>query len=388
MYDFTFSIPTKVIFGRGVNSRIGKILDEAGISKVLLLYGGGSVHTTGVYDDVTGSLNKSGISFTECSGVKPNPVISKTREAIGIIKADIPEAIVAIGGGSVIDSAKAAAAGAMYAGDVWDFFTKKAIIKSAIPIYVIVTVSATASEMNFTSVQTNEENCLKLGLHSEYFFPKVTFIDPSIQNGVTEKQTVEGGIDAISHVLEAYFSASGGLELQQEYIEGLVRSLMTLIPELQKNPADYDARSQYAWASVCALNGMAFAGYPLRGDFASHALGHVLSAKRDAVHGATLAVMMPAWMKYVYTEDVETFARFAERVFGISCGTEEERALAGIAALRDWFASVGAPITLRELGVEEDELDGYAEAVTIAGPIGVVKKLHREDALSIYKLAY
>lgn len=388
MYDFTFSIPTKVIFGRGVNSKIGETIAEEGISNVLLLYGGNSARQSGVYDDITSSLSKNGISFIDCSGVKPNPVIAKTREAIKIIKEKTPGAIVAIGGGSVIDSAKAAAAGAKYAGDVWDFFAKKAKIESALPIYAVVTVSATASEMNFTSVQTNEGKCLKLGLHSKYFFPRVTFIDPSVQNTVPEKQTVEGGIDAISHVLEAYFSASGGLELQQEYIEGLVRCLMRLIPALQKNPADYDARSQYAWATVSALNGMAFAGYPLRGDFTSHALGHVLSAKKDAVHGATLAVMMPAWMQYVYEEDVDTFARFAEKVFGISTGTKDERAVAGIEALRRWFASVGAPVALREFGVKEEELPEYADIATLAGAIGVVKNIRRDDALEIYKFAY
>lgn len=388
MYDFIFNLPTKVIFGRGVNSKIGEELVKAGISKVLLLYGGGSVHKTGVYRDVVNSLREKGVSCAECSGVKPNPLISKTREAIEIMKSNSLEAVVAMGGGSVIDSAKAVAAGALYEGDVWDFFSRKAKVEKALPLYAIVTVSATASEMNFTSVQTNEEQCLKLGLHSESFFPAITFIDPAVQASVSEKQTVEGGIDAISHLLEAYFLSSEGLEIQQEYIEGLVRCLMKLIPALRENPSDYDARSQYAWATACALNGMAFAGYPARGDFSSHALGHVLSARFDAVHGATLAVMMPAWMKYVYKENLNTFARFAEKVFGVSAGSEEERAQAGIASLRDFFASLGAPVSLRRLGVREEDLCGYADAVTAAGPIGLLKKINREDALNIYKLAY
>lgn len=388
MYDFTFSIPTKVLFGRGVILKIGEELVKDGITKVLLLYGGESINKTGVYGNVTDSLRENCISFIECPGVKPNPVMSKAREAIGIMKSNALEAIVAVGGGSVIDSAKAIAAGALYEGDAWDFFARKAKVERALPVYAVVTVSATASEMNYTSVMTNEESSVKLGLHNPHFFPRLSLIDPLVQASVSEKQTVEGGIDAITHVLEVYFTASEGVEIQQEYIEGLVRGMIKLIPALKDNPSDYEARSQYAWATVCALNGMAFAGYPSRGDFASHQLGHVLSARLDAVHGATLAVMMPAWMKYVCKEDLKIFARFAEKVFGITSGDEEERALAGIQALRDCFASFGAPVTLRELGVNKDDIPEYAEAATFAGPIGTLKKIHSEDAAAIYKLAY
>lgn len=388
MYDFTFSIPTKVLFGRGVNSQLGEELARDGVRKVLLLYGGGSVHKTGVYESVTESLRKNGISFSECSGVKPNPVVSKAREAAGIIKSGSLEAVVAVGGGSVIDSAKAIAAGALYDGDIWDFFSRAAKVERALPIYAVVTVSATASEMNYTSVMTNEEKGVKQGLHSPYFFPKLTLIDPLVQSAVPEKQMVNGGIDAITHVLETYFTAADGVEVQQEYIEGLVRSLMRLVPALKEGPSDYGARSQYAWATVCALNGTAFAGYPARGDFASHQLGHMLSARLDAVHGETLSVMMPAWMKYVYKEDIKTFARFAEKIFGIADGSDEEKALAGIEALRGRFASFGAPVTLRELGVRKEDLAEYAAAATQAGPLGILKKIHSEDALSIYRLAY
>lgn len=388
MYDFIFHLPTKVIFGRGVNSQIGAELSGAGLSRVLMLYGGGSIHRTGVFSDISDSLRGSGVDFVELPGVKSNPVIAKTRTAIEIIKSNNLQAIVAVGGGSVIDSAKAAAAGALYEGDVWDFFMRSAAVRDALPIYAAVTVSATASEMNFTSVQTNEETGMKMGLHSPHFFPKTTFIDPSVQATVPAKQTAEGGIDAISHLLETYFAASEGVELQQEYIEGMVRSLIKLIPALLKYPADYGARSQYAWATVCALNGMAFAGYRQRGDFASHALGHMLSARRDAVHGATLAVVMPAWMRYVYRENLPLFARFAEKVFGICGGSEDERALAGIEALKEYFSSIGAPSTLRELGANEEDLHGYADAVTRDATVGVLKKLGYQDALAIYRLAY
>lgn len=388
MYDFTFSIPTKVIFGRGVNLKLGEELADHGVRKVLLLYGSDSAFKTGAYQNVTDSLRDNNIQFCECPGIRPNPVVSKVREGVAIMKENGLQAIVAVGGGSVIDSAKAIAAGALYDGDVWDFFARKAKIERALPIYTVVTVSATASEMNYTSVITNDEKQIKLGLHSPHFFPKLTLIDPMVQAHVPESQTVSGGIDAITHALETYFSAGSGVGLQQEYIEGLVRSLMELVPALRANPADYDARSQYAWATVCALNGMTFAGYPVRGDFTSHQLGHVLSAQINAVHGETLSIMMPAWMKYVYNEDLNTFVRFSEKVFGITSGSDEERALAGIEALRDCFASFGAPVTLRELRIKEEDLPGYASAATQAGPLGVLKKIHEEDALEIYRLAY
>lgn len=388
MYDFTFYNPTRVIFGRGVFPRVADELSKDGISRVLLLYGGASAHRTGVYGQVASALRERGVAFFECPGVKPNPVVSKAREAIEMIKSNGIEAIVAIGGGSVIDSAKGIAAGALYDGDVWDFYSRRAAVERALPIYTIVTVSATASEMNYTSVLTNEELGHKVGLGCDLFYPRCTFIDPSVQFSVSERQTVDGGIDAICHVLETYFDGAPGLEIQKEYSEGLVRSVIRLLPILTAHPDDYNARAQFAWASVNALNGTTWAGHPSRGDFSSHAMGHTLSAKLDSVHGETLSVVMPAWMRYVCGEDMRTFARFADRVFGESEGSEEERALAGIARLKDFFASLGAPVTLRDMGLSEDDLSGFAAHVTRNGPIGSLKKLETEDVLKIFEMAY
>jgi len=388
VYDFTFYNPTRVIFGRGVFSQLADELARDGVSRVLLLYGGSSVFKTGVYDQITEALRSRGVAYCECPGVKANPVVSKAREAVDIIKSNGLEAVVAIGGGSVIDSAKGIAAAALYDGDIWDFYARKEKIERALPIYAAVTVSATASEANYTSVMTNEELGKKIGLHCELFFPRVAFIDPAAQFTVPERQTISGGIDAICHVLETYFDGAKGLEIQKEYAEGLVRTLIRLIPILRAHPDDYDARAQFAWAAVGALNGTTWAGHPGRGDFASHVMGHAFSAKYDSVHGDTLAVLMPAWMRYVHDRDIKTFARFAERVFGANAESEEERANAGINCLSEFFASLGAPVTLRDLGVPEADLPKLAESAAAGGPIGTLVKLDADAVLEIFKSAY
>lgn len=388
MYNFVFYNPTRVIFGRGVFPQLADELAKDGVSRVLLLYGGGSIHKTGVYGQVTGALHSRNIAFFECVGVKANPVVSKAREAVETIKSNKLDAIVAIGGGSVIDSAKGIAAGALYGGDMWDFYARKATVERALPIYAVVTVSATASEMNYTSVMTNDELGHKVGLSNELLYPRCTLIDPSVQFSVPERQTMDGGVDAICHVLETYFDGAKGLEIQKEYAEGLVRSIIRLMPILRAYPDDYDARAQFAWAAVNALNGTTWAGHPTRGEFSSHAMGHSLSAKYDSIHGETLSAIMPAWMRYVYREDMSAFARFAERVFGTNEGGEEERALGGIECLKGFFASLGAPVALGDMGVPRADLPELAAHVTRNGAIGSLKKLETSDVLKIFESAY
>lgn len=388
MHDFTFYNPVKVIMGRGVGAKIVDEMASRGIARVLLHYGGGSIKKNGVYDELASAMKAAGVAWFDCGGVKSNPVVTKAREAVAIAREHDVQAILAVGGGSVIDSAKAVAAGVKYDGDLWDFFSGKAKIADALPIFAVATVSATASDMNFTSVLSNEELGFKSGLHSTRFFPTVTAIDPSVQASVPERQTVNGGVDTIAHVLECYFDGAKGVDVQKEYCEGLVRSVIRLMPILLEDPADYDARSQFAWAAACALNGTTNAGHPGRGDFASHAMGHALSVRYDSIHGETLAVIMPSWLKYVYKEDLETAVRFAGRVFGITEGTDEERAAAGIERLRDFFRSLGAPGTLRDLGVPKEDIPTLADYVTRKGPIGVLRKLERNDVIAIYEAAY
>jgi alcohol dehydrogenase YqhD (iron-dependent ADH family) len=382
-------MPTKVFFGRGVNASVGGELSGDGISRALILYGGGSAKKTGVFDEVAGSLSAAGVKYFECGGVKPNPVISKAREAIEIIRRNAIGAVVAIGGGSVIDSAKGIAAGALYGGDPWDLYSRAAKVTGALPVYAVATVSATASEMNFTSVMTNEDTGVKVGLGDPALNPRKTFIDPSVQFSVPPKQVADGGIDAICHVLETYFDGTSGVELQMEYAEGLVRSLMRLIPALLERPDDYDARAQFAWATASALNGTTWAGHAGKGDFASHAMGHTLSALYDAVHGETLSIIMPNWMRYVRCENMYAFSRFARLVFGMEDKTDEDASIGGIERMSDFFASLGAPLRLRDIGVPEEAIPALADKVSsIAASIGVLKKLERPDVFEIYRAAY
>jgi alcohol dehydrogenase YqhD (iron-dependent ADH family) len=388
MRDFVFYNPTKVYFGKGVNASAGEAIAGAGISRVLVHYGGASAKTTGVLDDVAERLAAAGVTFAECGGARPNPVVSKAREAIAVIRRENLQAVVAIGGGSVIDSAKAVACGAKYDGDVWDFYERKAKIADALPLYAVATVSATASEMNSTSVMTNDETQVKVGLTDEALFPRATFLDPSVQFTVPARQVADGGIDAVCHVMETYFDGTPDVEVQMEYAEGLVRSLIALVPKAIASPRDYETRAQYAWASANALNGTTWAGHDGRGDFASHAMGHAVSAVYDAVHGETLAAVMPSWMRYVMNEDLPAFARFAKRVLGVERASDEERALEGIARVSAFFSSLGAPSRLRDLGVPEAALPALAEKAAGAKPIGVLKKLSAADVLNIYRAAY
>ena len=384
--NFIYYNPTKVYFGTGVNSQVGEVVGGE-FKKVLLLYGSLSAKSSGVYDDVVKSLRAAGADFRECAGVKPNPVLSKIEEAIGIIKSESLEAIVAIGGGSVIDSAKGISAGACYGGDVWDFYARKAKIARTLPFFAVATLSATASEMNCTSVVTNEALGVKTGLTDNALFPRATFLDPSVQFSVPAKQIADGGIDAICHVMETYFDGTPGVELLMEYAEGLVRSLMELIPAAIRSPRDYDTRAQLAWASANALNGTTWAGHSGRGDFASHAMGHTLSVKYDTVHGESLSIMMPAWMEYVRTDNESVFARFARRVLGVVSQSDVDASREGIAGMKEFFESLGAPTRLRDIGVPEGDLPELADN-TAGVPIGVLRKLGCDDILAIYRAAF
>jgi alcohol dehydrogenase YqhD (iron-dependent ADH family) len=384
--NFVYYNPTKVYFGTGVNSRVGEVVG-GGFKKVLLLYGSNSAKSSGVYDEAVKSLSASGVDFRECSGVKPNPVLSKIEEAIGIVKREKLGAIVAIGGGSVIDSAKGVSAGACYDGDVWDFYARRAKISRAMPFFAVATISATASEMNCTSVVTNETLGVKTGLTDEALFPRATFLDPSAQFSVSAKQTADGGIDAICHVMETYFDGTAGVDIQMEYAEGLVRSLMELIPAAIRSPRDYGTRAQLAWASANALNGTTWAGHEGRGDFASHAMGHALSVKYDTVHGESLAIMMPAWMEYVRADNERAFARFARKALGVVTPSDGEASREGIAGMKKFFTSLGAPTRLRDIGVPEGDLPELADSAARA-PIGVLRKLGRDDILAIYRAAF
>ena len=387
MKNFTWWNPTIVLFGRGTVLQLADQLEAAGVESVLLLYGGKAIFKNGVYTQVADALTKKGIAFPELGGVRPNPRIDKVREAVARIKASPVDAIVPVGGGSVFDSAKAVAAGACYDGDPWDFFEGREV-ERALPIFGVLTASATSSEVNGIAVVSNPEKEAKTSMNSPLLYPRVSAIDPSFQFSLPETQTVYGGIDIMAHVLERVLDGDEGVELVDEQGYALLRSMTRLIPDLLEEPEDYDARAEYAWAGSLAHNGALSCGRAARGDFSSHKLGHSLSLLFDVPHGASLSVMMPAWARYLYKRYPVPFARLAEAVFDVFDGSDEERAAEGIDLLEDFFRSVGAPTTLRELDVEEADIERLAANASSGGSFGVLKSLDAKDVLEIYKLAY
>ena len=387
MKNFTWWNPTIVLFGRGAVLQLADQLEAAGIKSVLMLYGGKAIFKNGVYTQVAEALTKKGIAFPELGGVRPNPRIDKVREAVARIKASPVGAIVPVGGGSVFDSAKAVAAGACYDGDPWDFFEGRKV-ERALPIFGVLTASATSSEVNGIAVVSNPEKEAKTSMSSPLLYPRVSAIDPSFQFSLPETQTVYGGIDIMAHVLERVLDGDEGVELVDEQGYALLRSMTRLIPDLLEEPEDYDARAEYAWAGSLAHNGALSCGRATRGDFSSHKLGHSLSLLFDVPHGASLSVMMPAWARYLCKRHPVPFARLAEAVFDVFDGSEEERAVEGIDLLEDFFRSVGAPTTLRELSVKEADIERLAANASARGNFGVLKSLDANDVLEIYKLAY
>ena len=363
-------------------------MKKANVKTALLLYGGKSVFKSGAYSQVTQVLSKLGISFPEVNDIKPNPRVDKVREAIARVKASPVDVIIPIGGGSTFDTAKAVAVGAFYDGDVWDFFEKKAKMTKALPIYGVLTASASSSEVNKIAVISNPEKNLKTSITDDLLYPKVSFIDPSFQFTLPERQTVYGGVDIIAHILERVLDGYEGSEVMDDLSYSLIRTMIRVIPELIENPKNYDARADYAWACCIAHCGILSCGRAARGDFSSHKMGHSMSLLYDVPHGASLSVVMPAWARYLYEENPVPFARLGENVFDIFDGTDEEKAIDAIEALEDFYREIGSPVTMRELNLSEDCIEKLAENASQGGEFGVLKKLNYDDVLEIYKLAY
>ena len=360
MQDFIFHNPTKIVFGKYKTSQIGTEVSSYA-KRVLLLYGGGSARRSGVLDKVTASFKASGIKWVECGGIKSNPVLSFARTAIELYRREKLEAIVAVGGGSVIDTAKTVAAGVCYQGDVWDFFTGGAEIREAAPLAVVLTLAATASEMNCVAVITNDETLQKYHVRSQPLFPKVSILDPLNTCSVPMDYSMYGAIDAVIHILEGYFNClDTHTPVQDRMVEGLVKSIMEIAARRREKPDDYDARADMMWSATLCLNGIVSAGIGPAG-FAMHMIGHALSAVYDIAHGASLSIVAPAWMNWRSAQAPEKYAQFAERVFNIVDGSIDERARAGIEALRQWFVSIGAPVSFADVDIPATELRLLAE---------------------------
>ncbi len=368
MLDFDFQCKTEIIFGKDTEKRAGREAARFG-SRVLLLYGGGSIKKSGLYGRVVKSLEEAGLYFAELSGVKPNPELSKVNEAVELCRKEKLDFILAVGGGSVIDTAKAASIGFWYDGDVWDFFAGKARAEKALPIGVVLTIAAAGSETSQSSVITKE--------------------DGKIKKGLPQYQTMSGIADMMSHSHERYFTDVKDNDLTDELNEGALRAIIRNALVLKDNPKDYNARAQVMLASTMVHNDMF--GMGRIGDFATHRLEHELSALYGVTHGAGIAVMTLAWMRYVCPKKPALFARYAQKVWDVpeSFGSETERGLEGARRLENFYREISLPVTLSGLGVPDDEcaIGEMARRCTAPGPQGQFFKVYMEDAIEIYKIA-
>lgn len=354
MDAFTYYNPTRIEFGRDKENTIGELLANDGVKRVLLVYGTGSIKKNGLYQRVIASLNQAGIEYVEFSGIVSNPLLSHVYDAIDIVKLNNINVILAVGGGSVIDSAKAIAAGAVVETDVWDFFINKAAIEKALPVYTIVTLAAAASEMNGNSVITNEVTKQKYSIASVLLNPKISIVNPELMMSVTQEYLAYSAVDIIAHSIEVYFTATDHPNFQSRLVESIIKSVIETTEILIKDPTDYDARAEFAWASSQALNGLTSSGTG-GGNFPNHMVEHALSALFNIAHGAGLAIVIPAWMKWYKNKNLPQFERFAKEVFGKALADE------GITALSGWFNSIGAPVTLSAGNIPREAISDIAQ---------------------------
>ena len=349
MEKFTFHNPVRIEFGKDKEHHIGEYLSQYGIKHVLLTYGSERIKNDGLFDSVAQSLHQKGITFCELGGIVSNPLLSKVYEGIEKAKHNKVDAIVSIGGGSVLDSSKAIAAGALYDGDVWDFFLGKCAITQALPIFDIITLAATGSEMNCGAVITNEKTHQKYFIQAPALFPKVSIINPYLQSSVSKEYLVYSASDVIAHCIEGYFTATAHPTLVSKQIEAIITTIMETTEVLIENPNDYEARAEFAWAATCALNGLTHVGVSGM-NFPNHMIEHALSAICNIPHGAGLSIVMPAWMKWYHKKNEAQFRRFAKAVFGL------ENAEDGIEALTKWFDKIGTPTQFSHYAIEEKTL--------------------------------
>jgi len=388
MDNFLYHSPTKVFFGRGEEEKIGAILQSYAIRKVLLHYGGGSIRQSGLYDTVVSSLCASGIAFIELGGVEPNPKLPLVRKGIELCRAENVELILAVGGGSVIDSSKAIGMGLKMKADVWDLYSGAHRVTETLPVGVILTLAAAGSELSNSSVITNPETKLKRGHNNDVSRPLFAVLNPALTFTVSKFQTACGIVDIIMHTAERYFGTPAQTELTDSFAEGLMRTTIAAGKRAYADPNDYEARGELMWASSLSHNGLT--GNGRTGDWATHQMEHEISGMFDRVaHGAGLSVLFPAWAKYVYKHNPARFAAFAVRVFGVThTGNDEETALTGILAAEAFFKSIDMPTRLADLDIGEESIEPMAaQAFGARETMGFFTPICKQDMIAICKLA-
>ena len=391
MFDFKYFTPTKVVFGKNTEEKVAELVQEFGGKKVLIHYGGGSVIRSGLMKRVTDKLDAAGIKYVMLGGAVPNPHLSLVYEGIELCKKEGVDFLLAVGGGSAIDSAKAIGYGLKNEGDVWDFYDYKRTAKDSMPLGVILTLAATGSEMSDSSVITKEEGLVKRGYSSDFGRPKFAILNPELTMTLPDYQTACGCTDIMMHTMERYFTNGGNMELTDSMAEALLRTVKANALILAKDPKNYDARAEVMWAGSLSHNGLTGCGND-GGDWMTHKLEHELGGLYDVAHGAGLAAIWGSWARYVYKNCLPRFKRYALNVMGVeNKGTDEEIALKGIEAMEDFYREIKMPTNLRELGVKatDDDLKLMAHkcAVGVNGAKGSARLLREEDMLEIFRMS-
>ena len=390
MKNFVYHVPTKVFFGKDTEKQVGEIIKGYGYKNILLVYGGGSVKKSGLYDTVIKSLSDSGIKYSELAGVEPNPKLSMVRQGAAICKRDGIELVLAVGGGSAIDMAKVTAAAALYDGDPWDFSSKIKTPEKALPVGTILTHAAAGSEMSSSAVITNEETKIKRGYNSEFNRPLFSILNPELTYTLPPYQTACGIVDIMMHTLERYMTIGGAAEPTDMIAEAILKTVINAGKVVMNDPTNYEARAAIMWASSLSHNDLTGSGKSFF--MVSHQIEHELSGMFDNIaHGAGLAVVFPAWAKYAYKFDMPVFLRYAGNIWGIeyNFNNPEETILAGIKATEDFFVSLGMPVRLGELGVAEDSFEEMAVKCTNFGgrKLDGFIQYDKQEIIDILKLA-
>ena len=389
MENFTFYSPTYFTFGKGAESQTGELVRRFGGSKVLIHYGGGSVVRSGLLDRVKKSLDEAGIAHIELGGAKPNPLSGLVYEGIELARKEKVDFVLGVGGGSSVDSAKAIAFGALYDGDFWDFYCGKKIVDKALPVGVVLTIPAAGSEGSGNSVITKRDGLIKLSLRTEHWLrPRFSIMNPELTFTLPPYQTACGIVDMMAHIFERYFTNTPDCEVTDRVAEGVLKAIISEAPKVMAKPDDYQARANIMWSATLAHNGVCGTGRVE--DWSSHFIEHELSAFYDVAHGAGLAIVVPAWMRFVAERNVGKVARFARNVMDVDNSDDHQAALEGIERLRRFFHGIGMPLNFEELGILQPDIPRLVEKLHEhkGNPIGNYVKLYPEDTDAIYRLMY
>lgn len=389
MNNFTFYSPTEFVFGKGTEMQTGELVRKYGASKVLIVYGGGSVVRSGLLERVRQTLAQTGIPCLELGGVQPNPIDTKVYEGIDLCRREGVDFVLAVGGGSVIDTAKAIAAGVPYEGDFWDFYIQKATVSSALKVAVVLTIPAAGSEGSGNSVITKVSTLQKMSLRApELLRPRFSIMNPELTFTLPPYQTAAGIVDMMAHIMERYFTNTADTEIADRLCEGTLKAIITEAPRVMADPKDYGARANIMWSGMIAHNGTCGVGN--EEDWASHFMEHEISALYDVTHGAGLAVIFPAWLTWMASHHVEKVAQYAARVWDVPVSEDlKAMALEGVARLKSFFTSIGMPVNFAQLGVEHPNIELLVEHLHAnkGEQVGCYVRLGRKETREIYELA-